>query len=198
MSSTPDQARRSNDRIFKVTAAVAAVALVGFIIYVVAKPRTAKPASFPETPPSSLERGAAAPAFALPRLGGGAPVTLAAAPGTPTVVNFFASWCSNCRAELKAFATVAGRNSATVNVVGVDSNDTSTSNAEALLAAAHASYPVGVDANAQVASDYKLEVLPVTYFVTAKGTVAGVAFGTQSVASLTRLEHTLLGVGSGH
>jgi thioredoxin-like negative regulator of GroEL len=55
-----------------------------------------------------------------------------------------------------------------------------------LLATAHATYPVGVDAHAKVASAYLLSTLPVTYFVNAKGRVVGAALGAQTVTSLER------------
>jgi hypothetical protein len=40
--------------------------------------------------------------WALPSLGGSGEVHLADFAGKPTVVNFFASWCDQCRAELPA------------------------------------------------------------------------------------------------
>ncbi len=133
-----------------------------------------------------LKAGTVAPGFSLPRLNGGAPVSLAGFRGTPVILNFFASWCPHCRAELQAVATVARETSGHVAVVGVDSNDTSASAATHLLAAAHATYPVGVDAHAKVASAYLLAALPVTYFVNAQGRVVGAALGSQTVTSLDR------------
>ncbi|MGH9300034.1 MAG: TlpA family protein disulfide reductase, partial [Acidimicrobiales bacterium] len=57
----------------------------------------------------------------LPRLGGGAPIELAARGGHPMVVNFFASWCTACQRELKAVAEVAGEKR--VSFYGVDTDD---------------------------------------------------------------------------
>ena len=72
-------------------------------------------------------------------------------------------------------------------MVGVDSNETSdTAAAESLLAAAHATYPVALDARAEVATRYLVEALPVTYFVDARGRVVGAALGPQTVSSLQR------------
>jgi len=178
------------DRVFKWAALVAGVCLLGFIVFVAVRgssPSDRVPGSSALTvpPPTLLKAGTVAPAFSLPRLSGGAPVSLVGFRGTPVILNFFASWCPHCQAELNAVATVARETSGRVAVVGVDSNDTSSAAAR-LLGAAHATYPVGVDAHAKVASAYLLTALPVTYFVSAQGRVVGYALGSQTVASLDR------------
>ena len=104
--------------------------------------------------------------------------------GTPTVVNFFASWCKNCQAELASFAAFSKHSVGHVAVIGVDSNDSDTSAAERMLADARATYPVGVDSDAKVATAYLLSALPVTYFLDASGRVVHVVFGAQTLTSL--------------
>jgi cytochrome c biogenesis protein CcmG/thiol:disulfide interchange protein DsbE len=110
------------------------------------------------------------------------------------ILNFFASWCRDCRAELGAVARVARATSGRLTVVGVDSNETSTATAMQLLAAAGATYPVAVDAQAKVASEYLVQALPVSYFLNGSGQVVGAALGPQSVASL---EHWVARLGAG-
>jgi thiol-disulfide isomerase/thioredoxin len=61
--------------------------------------------------------------WALPSLGGSGEVHLADFAGKPTVVNFFASWCDQCRAELPGFARVSKEMAGRVNFVGVNSLD---------------------------------------------------------------------------
>jgi thiol-disulfide isomerase/thioredoxin len=60
-------------------------------------------------------------AFALPRLEGNGQVRLADSRGKPTVVNFFASWCTACRGELPAFAKISLELKGKVQFVGVNS-----------------------------------------------------------------------------
>ena len=127
-----------------------------------------------------------APAFSLPALEGGQRLTLAAYRGTPVIVNFFASWCPDCRQELAAVATVAKGATGHVAVVGVDSNETSDAQATRLLDAAGATYPVGLDACATIATRYLVSALPVSYFLNAHGRVVGAALGPQTVSSLQR------------
>jgi thiol-disulfide isomerase/thioredoxin len=188
----------SSDRSFKRIALLAGVCLIGFIVYVAVRApakdgRSLGVAALKAAPPPLLHAGVVAPSFSLPRLGGGAPVALSSLRGSPAIVNFFASWCPNCRSELTAMGAVATQNTGRVAVVGIDSNDGNGATAAKLLVAAHATYPVGVDTSAKVASEYLLTALPVTYFVSADGRIVGSALGPQSVASLRRWVSRLSG-----
>jgi len=177
--------RPKGDRPWTIAALLAGLMLIGFIVFVATRQSGPKPAAYPVAPVAMLPVGSTAPAFALPRLGGGAPVTLASTRGTPTVVNFFASWCRDCQAELGNFASLATRTAGAVDVIGIDANDADGSAARTLLANAHATYPVGIDSQAATATTYLLTALPVTFFLDARGRVVHVSFGTQSLAALT-------------
>jgi peroxiredoxin len=183
-------ARLPRDRVFKWVTAVAAACLLGFVLYVIvhgpSRGATPSTAALRSSPPSMLKTGASAPSFTLPDLASGEPVSLVAFRGEPVIVNFFASWCPDCRQELAAVASVARTEAGKVAVVGVDSNESSTTTASRLLAGAHATYPVGLDADAKVATDYLVNALPVTYFLNAEGRVEGVALGPQTATSLRR------------
>jgi cytochrome c biogenesis protein CcmG/thiol:disulfide interchange protein DsbE len=63
-------------------------------------------------------------AFDLPSLTGSGRVRLADFRGRPTVVNFFASWCSSCDFELPGFAKLSEELKGRVTFVGVDALDT--------------------------------------------------------------------------
>lgn len=185
--------------------AVVALAVAGGIAAYVSAPRSAnavtgsgsghrvvRQSSGPGKGLPKLANGVQAPGFSLARLGGGPPVTLAAERGHPVVLNFFASWCSDCRAELKAFAHVSNGPHGDVRFLGIDTNDTATAKAQSLLAAANDQYPVGVDPHATVANArYYVEALPETVFIGANGRIAGEVFGTQTVGSLTPWVHAL-------
>ena len=162
--------------------------LVGFICFVVVEhieSGTGR-SQFPQTKPSSLPIGAIAPGFSLSRLGGGSTVSLATGHGEPVMVNFFASWCTDCRQELRAVAQVAVATSGKLAVIGVDTSDTNPQTAERLLAKAGATYPVGEDPRASTAAKYKITGLPVTFFLSSSRRIEGVAFGPQTRASLER------------
>ncbi|MCU1495719.1 MAG: Redoxin domain protein [Acidimicrobiaceae bacterium] len=180
-SQSPSDAR--HERWPKVVAIVAGLGLAGFIAYAVTSASSHK--TNPTVGVAVISKGKSAPLFTLPRLGGGSQVDLAGFRGKPTVVNFFASWCPDCRSELNAFGTVSSADKSKVNFVGVDSNDTNSALARKLLASAGATYPVGVDANGSIASEsYVIVALPVTYFLDAKGRVVGETFGAESRSKL--------------
>jgi cytochrome c biogenesis protein CcmG, thiol:disulfide interchange protein DsbE len=185
--------RRRSDHTFRIISIAGIFVLVGFVTYAIVGGGSHRPPpkTFPVTKPSSLQEGTAAPSFTLPRLGGGAPVSGATAAGKPMMVNFFASWCPDCRAELKAVATVASRTAGKVAVIGIDTSDRTPADAQKLLSAVGATYPVGIDPTAKVAQQYRITGLPVTYFVDTRDRVVGVAFGAQTVESLGRWIHRL-------
>ncbi|MDA8291770.1 MAG: TlpA disulfide reductase family protein [Actinomycetota bacterium] len=175
--------RRRRPRLPVVLVIVAFALVAGFVAYAVRSASVARPpvtAGLPTIPAGTL----AAP-FSLPRLGGGPPVVLASFRGRPTVVNFFASWCVDCRAELSAFGSVSRSDGRLVNFVGVDTNDPNAALARALLARAGARYPVGVDPSGSVAnSRYLVSALPVTLFLGSSGRVVGEVVGAQSRSDL--------------
>jgi cytochrome c biogenesis protein CcmG/thiol:disulfide interchange protein DsbE len=140
--------------------------------------------TFPDPPPPAIATGKQAPGFELARLGGGPDVDLSGFLGKPVILNFFASWCPDCQAELSAIATTGREQTGRIDVVGIDTNDSDTSLAKSLLQRAGARYPVGVDPVAKVASRYLIQALPVTYFLNARGLVVGVAFGQLTSAEL--------------
>ncbi len=186
----PHRPLRPKDRTFKWLAVVAGAFLVGFVVFVVVQgpSRSSGPSSaaLAEGPPTLLAPGTVAPPFSLPGLGGGRPVTLSTFRGEPVVVNFFASWCPDCRAELSALATEARAAGNKVAFAGIDTNENSESNVIKLLGEAGATYPVGVDASAKAATAYLVQALPVSYFVDSQGKVVGTASGPQTVTSLRR------------
>ena len=67
-------------------------------------------------------------AFSLPTLNGNGLVRLADYRGKPVVVNFFASWCTACQAELPGFRQEASALKGKVTFIGVDSLETGDKN----------------------------------------------------------------------
>lgn len=174
--------RRIDDkRLIKPVAIVATVFLVGFISYAVYSATNHQlPAA---AAPTRLRSGVLAPPFALRRLGASTSVALKGRSSTAVVINFFASWCSDCVAELDAFGKVSNSSSG-VRFIGVDSLDSNPGLARRLLARAGIGYDVGVDPNGNVAHRYLISALPVTFFVTRSGVIKSEIFGPASAGAL--------------
>ena len=108
----------------------------------------------------------AAKPFALAALGDAShQVALAAYAGRPVIVNFFASWCVPCQHETPLLARFYAAHHGQVQVIGIDSNDT-TATALKFVRAQHVGYPVAADPfPAQTATSYGVLALPQTFFL---------------------------------
>ena len=80
----------------------------------------------------------------LARLDGPGRVRLADFRGRPLVVNFFASWCPACEAELPAFQKAAEDYRGRIAFLGVDEQDDAAAGLK-LARAAKLTYPLGRD-----------------------------------------------------
>jgi cytochrome c biogenesis protein CcmG, thiol:disulfide interchange protein DsbE len=125
---------------------------------------------------------------------GGGSLDLGRAPGVPTVVNLWGSWCPPCREEmpvLQQFADTAGDR---VRVVGVISKD-GLPQADAFAADAGVTFPGAFDGEGELMAELGLNVLPYTYFVDADGALAYTQVGpVRSVDELRGLVGEHLGV----
>jgi cytochrome c biogenesis protein CcmG/thiol:disulfide interchange protein DsbE len=125
---------------------------------------------------------------------GGGSLDLGRAPGVPTVVNLWGSWCAPCRDELpvlQQFADLAGNH---VRVLGVISKD-GLPQAASFASDAKVTFPSALDGEGRLMAAAGLNALPVTYFLDAGGGVVFTQVGpVKSVAELRSLVATHLGV----
>lgn len=129
--------------------------------------------------------GSGLPDLRLPCLGGGPPVSLReSGPGTPMLVNIWATWCRPCVQEVPILVAFAAKARGKVGLVGVDTTDES---AKALIFAAQYGmrYPSLVDVDGRLLRSYGGGP-PITLFVDAGGRVVHVERG--KVDSLPELE----------
>jgi cytochrome c biogenesis protein CcmG, thiol:disulfide interchange protein DsbE len=110
--------------------------------------------------------GAAAPNFELQTLDGRT-VQLADYRGRPVLINFWASWCTPCRAEFPFLQRLVDRHKDLV-VLGV-TEDTILSEARTFVRHRRATWPMLGDAAAQVAREYGVKPIPQTMFVDRDG-----------------------------
>jgi cytochrome c biogenesis protein CcmG/thiol:disulfide interchange protein DsbE len=138
----------------------------------------------PEQPDRAAEGDETLPALTLPCPGGGS-LDLGSAPGVPTVVNLWASWCGPCREELPLVQDLADAAGDQLSVVGVISRD-GAPQAASFAADAGATFAGAFDADGELMAELGLNGLPYTYLVDADGGIAHVQVGP--VADLAELE----------
>jgi cytochrome oxidase Cu insertion factor (SCO1/SenC/PrrC family) len=110
-----------------------------------------------------------APAFTLTGTDGHQ-VTLASLAGKPAVINFWASYCPPCRAEMPLLQKLVGQQTG-ARLVLVDEGDSSQS-AHDFLSSLGIKQPALLDSNLGVGHAYGAIALPTTVFVRADGTIA--------------------------
>ncbi|MGC1406019.1 MAG: TlpA disulfide reductase family protein, partial [Candidatus Dormiibacterota bacterium] len=120
--------------------------------------------------------GDPAPDFSLPSSGGGN-VALSQEVGHPVLIDFWATWCTNCRADMKLVAATAARyKSQGLRVLLVDFEESS-GTASKFLKGLGIDLPTLLDHNAQVAQRYGVPGLPVAVFVNSQGKVTAIQLG---------------------
>ena len=114
----------------------------------------------------------AAPAFDLPRLGSGARLSLSAYRGKVVVVNFWASWCVDCKLEAKTLAEGAAKwaGNGKVVFVGVDTRDLGSA-AESWMRRYGVDYPIARDGSGGESDRWGVTGYPETFFVDPAGRV---------------------------
>lgn len=117
---------------------------------------------------------------------------LAAALEGPTVVNFFASWCTPCIAEMPAFESVFREVGDEVDFVGVAVSDR-TADAERIVEETGVTYRWARDGRGDMANAAGVTQMPATMFVDAGGEVVTVHSGALDADELRALIEEHLG-----
>lgn len=133
----------------------------------------------------SAANGRAAPDFNLRTLDGET-LRLSDLQGKPVVVNFWATWCSTCRAETPdLIAMYEEQNAGGLQMLGVNLREAD-GPVRGFVEEFGVPFPVVMDRDGQVASTWRIggpnNGVPSTYFIDSEGVVRLVVFGylTQS------------------
>jgi len=103
--------------------------------------------------------------------------------GTPHVVNFWASWCVPCQAEMPGFEQVYQRHRDRVGFLGINLADDPTA-AMQVVARTGITYPLAQDLNGDAFTAFGAIGMPTTVFLDADGGVIEVYSGEMSADQL--------------
>ena len=129
-------------------------------------------------PPPSPREGFSAPDITLETLDGGQ-TTLSELRGKVVLVNFWASWCPPCRAEMPAIESVyRAYNGLGLEVLAVNTtNQDDVAAAAAFVQELGLSFPIPLDHTGAVSASYNLRGLPSSYFIDQQGVIRSVIVG---------------------
>ncbi|MBA2276172.1 MAG: TlpA family protein disulfide reductase [Chloroflexia bacterium] len=137
--------------------------------------------------------GALAPDFALTQFDG-RPLHLHELRGRTVVLNFWASWCEPCEAEMPALQRLAATVGDDVVLVGVGLKNDDAADARAFVARYGITYPVGRDLggpttgpSGPIETAYGIVGAPTTIVIAPDGTIATIALGPQTEDQLRAL-----------
>ncbi len=122
--------------------------------------------------------GYRAPGFSLRTMEGGT-LSLADLRGRVVVLNFWATWCPPCRAEMPAFQRLYARY-ADRGLVVIGINATKGDDLAAVFAFRqqyHLTFPILLDEAGQVNRSYRVSALPTTFFIDPQGIIRDVVVG---------------------
>jgi peroxiredoxin len=130
----------------------------------------------------SPEIGHPAPDFALTDLNGNV-VRLSALRGKRVVINFWASWCPPCRAEMPDLEALSKDSQADTVVLGVNMGEDRETVAE-FVRSQGITFQVLLDPDQEAAMAYGPSFLPTTYFVDANGIVRESHYGAMKRSTM--------------
>jgi len=123
------------------------------------------------------QKGFLAPDFTLETIDGQS-VRLSELFGQPVVVNFWASWCPPCRAEMPAMQTVYETYQGQIHLLAINATrQDSLADALAFVSENSLAFPILLDPDGAAYRQYAITSLPTTFFIGADGIVAEVVVG---------------------
>ncbi|RLT45544.1 MAG: hypothetical protein DWI57_00215 [Chloroflexi bacterium] len=124
-----------------------------------------------------------APDFTLIRFDTDEKVSLSELRGTPLILNFWATWCRPCRAEMPALQAAYQRYGDDLLVVGVDQGEEGAVVGK-FLEEFGITFPILLDGDMTVGREYRILGLPTTFFIDSQGIIRQVHAGEINSAIL--------------
>ena len=129
--------------------------------------------------PIGYKEGERAPDFELIDLEGNT-LKLSDYKGTPVFLNFWASWCGPCKAEMPFMEKVYAENkdrSFEILAVNVTTSEKSIGNVEKFVADYELTFPIPLDEKGSVSHQYNIIGYPTSFFIDSEGVIRSIAHG---------------------
>jgi len=139
--------------------------------------------------PAAPVIGHPAPDFSLAALHG-EEFKLSALRGKPVVLNFWATWCPPCRAELPELKSASERYAGQVAIVGVNQAESPATVAE-FASQLGLIFPIPLDQRGEASRVYGVRSLPTTFFIDRHGIIRQIQSGPLTEATLSQLLQTI-------
>ncbi|HEY9089188.1 MAG TPA: TlpA disulfide reductase family protein [Anaerolineaceae bacterium] len=172
--------------IFLLAAGLALGTLIG-LAYIFTSDRVAQRKASTEA--RQVGVGYPAPDFTLEGLDG-KPATLADFRGKALVLNFWATWCTPCKAEMPMLNEYAGRYADELVVVGLNYGE-SKEFAQGFVTENGITFPILLDPSSSTGADYMIRGFPTTYFIDSEGVLRSLHIGQLSQALLDEYLQTI-------
>ena len=141
------------------------------------------PANLSSRPESIPLRGHPAPDFTLPTLDGDS-LSLSDFRGQAVVLNFWATWCPPCQAEMPELQETYTKYSAGgLVVLGVNQAEDRAS-VQAFMQERGLTFPVVLDEQYDASQQYQVNSLPTTFFIDRDGIIRDIVIGQMNAALL--------------
>lgn len=168
----------TNNRSIYITLLVLALIFGGLFIWYTRAPATSEATRIraAEQMEAMPQKGFAAPDFEL-ESASGEMVSLSQFRGQPVVVNFWATWCAPCRAELPDFQRVSDRYSEQGLTFLLLNQAEDAQTAQSFLDDLGIDMTTLLDTKGEVSGRYRVRGLPTTVFVRPDGTIHDIVVG---------------------
>ncbi|MFC3039408.1 redoxin domain-containing protein [Virgibacillus xinjiangensis] len=134
---------------------------------------------------TGLDIGNQAPDFTLQRLNG-EEIELSELRGQRVMLNFWATWCPPCRAEMPDMEEFYQNENVVVLAVNLTETESSRQGVEDFVEEYGLSFPVLLDEDTVVANAYAIQPVPTTYMIDSNGVIQYKAFGAMNYDMMVR------------
>ena len=136
-------------------------------------------------------QGMKAPAFTLTSLDG-KEVSLASLKDRPVFLNFWATWCGPCVAEMPDIETLQKKHGDKITIIGIDLRE-STQTVSQFVSARDYSWTFVIDTSGSVAQKYLVEAIPTSIFINSKGVITARKVGLMQLSAMETLAMAAIG-----